>query len=157
MKFDEYGYLMPYDIIPADLVVFKQVFVNGFPNSITRTVIFYEYEQYLLRIQQIINGPFYQWVDGSFTSQKLNSHDIDIVTFVDAPIFDANENLLKNCRLNQYVDAYFVRTFPKEPPKRFFTNQIIYGGIIYSSVVVTKNQKELFNFNFKKHEFDRKL
>jgi hypothetical protein len=120
MKFDEYGYLMPYEIIPAELVTFKQVFVNGFPNSVSRTDIFDEYEHYLLRIQQIINGPFYQWVDGSFTSQKLNPRDIDVVTFVDATIFDANENLLKGCKLHQYVDAYFVRTFPKEHPKRFF-------------------------------------
>ncbi|NBB19018.1 hypothetical protein GVN20_06585 [Runella sp. CRIBMP] len=85
MKFDEYGYLIPYEVISAELVTFKQVFVNGFPNSVSRTSIFDEYEQYILRIQQIINGPFYQWVDGSFTSKKLNPRDIDVVTFVDAP------------------------------------------------------------------------
>lgn len=120
MIFDRYGHLTPYDVIKTDFVTLEEVFVKGFSNSSTRARIFGEYLIYLNQLKQIINGEFYQWIDGSFTTQKLNPRDIDIVTFLDATLFDAKESLLKDCKINDYVDGYFIRTFPEDHQKRFF-------------------------------------
>ncbi|WP_298348094.1 DUF6932 family protein [Runella sp.] len=120
MTFDQYGYLTPYEVIETDIETFEEVFVKGFPSSSTRSAIFREYLTYLDQLRQIIDGAFYQWIDGSFTTQKPNPRDIDVVTFVDASFFDANEQLLRDWNRQSYVDAYFVRIFPKEHRQRIF-------------------------------------
>ena len=88
MTFDQYGYLMPYEVIPTDLETFKQVFVHGFPNSNTRPKIFREYVAYLDRLRQIIDGEFYQWIDGSFVANVLNPDDIDFITWVEIKTYE---------------------------------------------------------------------
>lgn len=122
MTFDQNGHLFPYEVIETTLEVFEDVFVKSFPTSSTRSVIFAEYLTYLNRLQQIIGKEFYQWIDGSFTTQKLNPRDIDIVTFIEASLFDANEPLLRDL--------------------------IIYAGCIYLVEAVKRNQKELFIYNY---------
>lgn len=120
MTFDEYGYLTPYEVIETDIETFEEVFVKRFPSSSTRSAIFGEYLTYLGQLRQIIGGEFYQWIDGSFTTQKLNPRDIDVVTFINASFFDANERELRDWDRQSYVDAYFVRVFPKEHRQRIF-------------------------------------
>jgi hypothetical protein len=51
MTFDQYGYLMPYEVIPTDLETFVQVFVQGFGESHTRTPIFEAHFDYLNQLQ----------------------------------------------------------------------------------------------------------
>lgn len=120
IAFDEFGYLMPYEVIETDFKTFEEVFVKGFPNSATRSMIFEKYMTYLDQLKQIAGGGFYQWIDGSFTTQKPNPRDIDVVTFIDASFFDANERLLRDWEKGGLVDAYFVRIFPKEHRQRVF-------------------------------------
>lgn len=120
MTFDQNGHLFPYEVIETTLETFEDVFVKSFPTSSTRSVIFTEYLTYLNRLQKITGNEFYQWIDGSFTTQKLNPRDIDVVTFIEASLFDANEPLLRDWNKQSLIDAYFVRVFPKEHKQRIF-------------------------------------
>ncbi len=119
MEFDAQGNLKPYDIIYTDWPTFKAMFVDAFPRSSTRQVIFENFSVYMEKLVAIIGTGFHQWIDGSFVTRKLNPSDIDFVTFVDAKTFSQNEhllNLLKEYSREQSlrIDGYFVKDYPKE-------------------------------------------
>lgn len=125
MTFDQYGYLTPYEVIETDIVTFEEVFVKGFPSSSTRSTIFGEYSAYLDQLRQIIGGEFYQWIDGSFITQKTNPNDIDLVTFLNFEQIQQSErelNTLRKLRYEgkRYLDNYFVPTYPNEHPNFTF-------------------------------------
>ncbi|TAF94263.1 MAG: hypothetical protein EAZ46_10770 [Runella sp.] len=87
------------------MLTFEKTFVTDFDQSTTRRPM-----------RQIVGGGFYQWIDGSFVTQKLNPKDVDFVTFIDAQIFEQNEKNLEKMRGVQYVnrpllDSYFVATY----------------------------------------------
>lgn len=123
MTFDQYGYLTPYTVVETDLQTFEQVFVNDFETSDTRRPIFEAYLDYLDQLRQIVDTGFYQWLDGSFITQKLNPKDIDLITFVDWQIYEKYEtqlNELRKLRLrkNKIIDGYFVKVYDKTHPQR---------------------------------------
>uniref|UniRef100_UPI00313E80AD DUF6932 family protein n=1 Tax=Dyadobacter sp. OTU695 TaxID=3043860 RepID=UPI00313E80AD len=81
------------------------------------------------RLVPIISTGFHQWIDGSFVTRKLNPRDIDVVTFVDASIYYANEpdvdilrNILRAYRRDHKtaVDEYFVKRYPETDEKYVF-------------------------------------
>ncbi len=82
MEFDELGFLSPYKLIETDLETFESVFVSNFKNSDTRKKVFQNYLSYIHDFKNQISNNFYQWIDGSFVTSKLNPNDIDIVTFL---------------------------------------------------------------------------
>lgn len=123
MEFDINGNLEPYEIIYTDWATFKAKFVDAFPRSSTRQVIFDNFSVYMEKLSAIIGTDFHQWIDGSFVTRKLNPDDIDFVTFVNAKIFSHNEqklNLLREYSRGQSlrIDGYFVKNYPKDH-KRF--------------------------------------
>lgn len=128
MEFDENGYLKPYGPISADLATLEDVFVRAFPNSTTRQPIFEQYQEYIQRLRELAPDGFIQWIDGSFVTRKLNPDDIDVVTFIDANVYDQHERQieeLKRAYRTQrpvLVDAYFVRVYP-EGHRRYFDYQ----------------------------------
>lgn len=121
MQFDQYGHLTPYEIIETDLETFEKIFVSEVKNSQTRLALFEEYREFLAELQQIIGTNFYQWIDGSFTTQKRNPNDIDLVTFLDGQRLTEFAVQLSPLQKRKFqgrgkIDAYFVATYPKGHP-----------------------------------------
>ncbi|MBB3836707.1 hypothetical protein FHS57_000689 [Runella defluvii] len=116
MDFDNYGHLVPYDIIDTDLAAFERIFVTDFTHSSTRSGIFEAYLNYLSDLKQIIGGGFYQWIDGSFTTLKRNPNDIDLVTFIEAQTLQKHASEIgklhsTNLYRGRKIDAYTVVTY----------------------------------------------
>jgi len=96
ITFDKNGYLTPYDIVSSDLETLEEYFVKAFPGSETREPLFQNYVQYVNDLKNHITPQFTQWIDGSFITRKLNPKDIDLVTFIDARVFQEKEQLLED-------------------------------------------------------------
>jgi hypothetical protein len=59
---------------------------------------------------------FYQWIDGSFITNKRDPRDIDFITFLDFEIYRKNEkeiSKLLNLRYDKAnaTDGYFIEVF----------------------------------------------
>lgn len=124
LVFDEKGNLHPYSIINLDLETFQKVFVTQHEHSVTRKRLFENYQVYTNDLIKIISRPFFQWIDGSFVTKKLNPGDIDVVTFVDYQVFKERRLLFmdrQNLKATQGIDSYFVRLFPVGHPDHFIT------------------------------------
>lgn len=80
--FDENGNLPPGDLIKPTIHEFEERFVTRADAESTRKYIFDRYNKYcdVLRSLDIAS---IQWVDGSYTTQKPNPRDIDIVIHFD--------------------------------------------------------------------------
>lgn len=101
-------------------------FVAAFPHSTTRPTILLGYKAHLSELQSLVPG-FEQLIDGSFTSNKADPGDIDLVVFVDgdqidrlssdqqAKFLDLVSNKLTKSRY--LCDAYFCPTYPATHPK----------------------------------------
>ncbi|WP_266362937.1 DUF6932 family protein [Tellurirhabdus rosea] len=118
MQFDEYGHLLPYEPILADLETFEQEFVAAFPASASRRELFLHYCAYVQELKQWLPGGFTQWIDGSFVTRKLNPKDIDVVTFVPYNQYTQHEPIINELRQQRIsrkkqIDGYFVKTFPE--------------------------------------------
>jgi hypothetical protein len=97
--------------------VFEEILVESFPIHSTRYSIFEGYKRYLTRLKAVIHSDFYQWIDGSFVTDKLNPNDIDIVTFINHDVFLRKEQALSGLiapesKLLYKVDAALVPVFP---------------------------------------------
>ena len=131
-KFDENGNLScnPQFIRPS-LKEFKERFIEDyiFQNSKTRSVIFDGYKTYCERIL-IFNVAKKQWVDGSYTTKKINPNDIDLVTLYDGikinnhpEIHDELLDLLNTDKNKEEYKchAYKIIIWPKEIPDQYFS------------------------------------
>jgi hypothetical protein len=119
MEFDELGYLSPYKVIETNLETFERIFVSNFENSDTRKKLFQNYVSYINDFKNQISDNFYQWIDGSFVTSKLNPNDIDIVTFLNADIYQDKISQLADfqgikLKTEQKLDCYFVKEYPVE-------------------------------------------
>ena len=80
--FNQKGYLPP-GLHEATLEEFKARFVDRVPESATRNDIYAGYMDYskdLSKLDILIK----QWLDGSFTTKKVNPNDLDLFSQVDA-------------------------------------------------------------------------
>lgn len=115
IQFDNKGFITPYDVVDTDLNEFEQTFVF----NEHRAKIFQEYQLFLQSIQNLGISTFYQWINGSFTSMKMNPNDIDVVTFVPFQDFEKHEIFFDKLYLNRYstkIDCYFVKVYPQNHP-----------------------------------------
>ena len=117
MEFDLIGHLTPSTVIPTTFETFETLLVQSFSKDSTRHSILEGYKKYLIKLKSILNVGFYQWVDGSFVTEKINPNDIDIVTFVDYKVFFSKETALMGLtspesKLIYKVDAAFVPVYP---------------------------------------------
>jgi hypothetical protein len=120
MLFDENGYLTPYNVIKTDIETFKQVFVF----NERREEIFENYLALLEIFKGFSNDSFYQWLDGSFASQKNNPNDLDIVNFIDWKIYRKFENRireLENTFRKKRLDSYTIPIYPNNDFKQYIT------------------------------------
>ncbi len=119
LQFDSNGNLHPPQIIEIDFESFRTTFVDAVEGSRTRNLIFEQYLDYTNALQELLNVPFYQWIDGSFVTKKLNPIDIDLVTFVDFEGYRAKEREIdkiraKRIKRDNLVDGYFIAVYPQD-------------------------------------------
>lgn len=86
MNFDEFGNLLPGEH-NLTLEQFKNNFVEDvyFEKSTTRTVIHNNFSELINELinLDLLDGLTKIWIDGSFSTQKLNPNDIDLILFYD--------------------------------------------------------------------------
>lgn len=116
-NFDQDGYPCPPLLESLTLAELECRHVLEHPNSTTRTSIFTGYLEYLQDFQLAIGVGFKQWVNGSFTTPKLDPDDVDIINFIP-------HNIIKNTtqfivfqtnggsRDKYHVDAYLIPIYP---------------------------------------------
>ncbi|MBC8154715.1 MAG: hypothetical protein H7Z72_17595 [Bacteroidetes bacterium] len=121
MIFDEHGYLIPYTLLVTDLETISLVFVDEMLESTTRRKIFATFIKYITELQIALDCPLEIWVDGSFTTTKLNPDDIDFVIFVDRQVAATHQQLIRQFRQRRYqtkslMDGYFVEVVSETHP-----------------------------------------
>ncbi len=82
LTFDENGHLTPHRIIQTTWEEFVITFTEHLENQAHRKMLLRKHEAFLEEIRQAFKVPFYQWVNGSFITQKEYPGDIDMVTFL---------------------------------------------------------------------------
>ncbi|MFA9370116.1 MAG: hypothetical protein ACERIH_00190 [Labilibaculum antarcticum] len=139
--FDEHGNPQPEGIRPIPFKDFKTAFVDDFETSETRPRIFDGYESYVYDFKTNISPSFQHWMNGSYTTNKENPNDIDLVNIVP---FSDDLNLKGTALMafitkgtskeNYMVDGYLVPVYPDDDPRAEFTkNQLAYWEDFFGS------------------------
>lgn len=160
LQFDIRGNLLPYEITELSTEDFQNSFILPFQDDSTRNELFKKYLFYLNDLKELITHNFFQWIDGSFISQKKNPKDIDLVTIVDYRDYEKNISTLSqkfisfNARKGYGIDAYIVCNYPENHPKRFFTqSDLLYWMNLFEKTKVNKAKQQFkkgfvqINFN----------
>lgn len=126
IRFDNNGNLTPYEVIETDLQTFQNSFVGNMDNSDHRQKLFDDYMKYTTDLIKIVSNSFYQWINGSYVTQKHTPKDIDMVSFIDFSQVKGNEEKLKNflyplSKEIYNVDAYIVKTYPDNDKNQVFS------------------------------------
>ena len=117
MDFDTNGRL-PAGLHNYDIKDFVSQFVDGFPTSISRRLIFESMVEFFKEI--VSTGiPYEFWVDGSYATTKINPNDADIVVFLQYPQYITLSPQFTNLRAKYkgYLDIYFQLAASKENQK----------------------------------------
>mgnify|MGYP000156021300 CR=1 FL=1 len=83
-------------------------FLNSFPDSITRKPLIKGLSAYIARLSKI-GLPLELWIDGSFTTNKKDPNDIDLVFFAPAVLINALPPKSQNL-LSVLTDRATIRT-----------------------------------------------
>ena len=99
----------------------RTTFVDPYPEGSRRRQLFDNYLAYNRSLSDLI-GTFYQWVDGSFVTQKIAPKDVDVATFIDYQVVDQFSTEL--LRFGKHtatpfrgIDAYLLPVYPPLHPK----------------------------------------
>ncbi len=99
---------------------------------------------------------FYQWIDGSFISTKINPKDIDIVTILNFEDYEKNKADLSqkfishNARKQYEVDANIVSEYPENHKKHFFTqSDLLYWMNLFEKTKVNRRKQQFKKDLFK--------
>jgi hypothetical protein len=121
---DERGQLPP-GRHEADAGEVHAALVEPFPTSRTRSAIFAYWQTHLDAVTDLVPVA-YQWLAGSFCTDKPDPADADIVTVVDGEAFEAlprhRQMVLRALMAGHYTesfwrcDAYPVALYPPEHP-----------------------------------------
>lgn len=124
--FDENGNL-PSGIINSSLQNFEDNFITNFNDSSTRPEIFKGYLRYCDKLLPL-NIATKQWINGSFTTKKVNPNDIDFVTHIDALKVDENPEIQNKIseicnpfetKKEFLCDVYFIPLYPQKMPELY--------------------------------------
>lgn len=119
IEFDNYGNLLPYDIVSTNLIIFERCFVNEMRNKEHRKQIFINYTEYVTQLNSLITNNYYQWINGSFVTKAFKPNDIDFVSFIDYKIAEKYKTELNFfmypfSKTIYNVDAYIVKVYPQD-------------------------------------------
>lgn len=132
VTFDKFGNPQPGELINFPYTDFKVTFVDNFASSTTRQLIIEGYERFLADFKSEIISKFNNWVNGSFTTTKVDPNDIDLVNLVNhTEELNAKSHLLLKfltqggSKEAYMVDSYFVPVYPASDPRYVITEQWI--------------------------------
>lgn len=122
IKYTDRGYIDPPERQELSLEEFREHFVEAFPKSETREKLYNGYLRYTKDFREEITTAIIQWIGGSFSSNKLNPRDIDVVTIIPSETFEEKSELIerkfrKSAKSVYGVDAYIVSSYPEEHEK----------------------------------------
>ena len=126
IQFDQSGHLTPYEIIEIDLKTFQNYFVNNMENSEHRNILFQDYINYTKELNKIVTNKYFQWINGSFVTQKNKPADIDLVSFIDYRIIEKHQKELIDfiyplSKKNFNVDGYIVKLYTDNSKNSIFS------------------------------------
>jgi hypothetical protein len=112
LKFDNQGYIIPPDVVEIDLLTFQEHFVF----NDTRKELFESYLIFNEQLQNLFTADYFQWVNGSFTTQKMKPNDIDVVSFIPHTVFEKSAKAFEEIYRNKHqgkIDCFFVPSYPE--------------------------------------------
>jgi hypothetical protein len=132
MHFDIRGLLQPdvrHRVSPEQ---FKQQFVESFPNSSTRSTVYGEYLRFTNEFNEVVTPNVSHWIGGSFTTEKLNPRDIDVVILLNELVYKkAEEVIVKRFKKQSgeygLVDSYYLPV----PVEGRNTNTLYQSDFVY--------------------------
>ncbi|WP_062235920.1 DUF6932 family protein [Aureimonas sp. N4] len=123
--FNAHGYLEP-GFHDMDSEEMSDAFVNQFPNSTSRAPIFSGFKAHSEALTKIVSA-YQQFINGSFTTNKNDPGDVDLVVFADMTLVDnlspADQEMLtalvagKSTKDKFMCDAYFCVQLPEDHPQ----------------------------------------
>lgn len=122
MNFDENGNPTPYGLFPMSKMDFEQDF-SSYPDASHRKNLIRQYNLYLVRVSSLNSSIWKQLIGGSFTTQKVHPHDIDLVNIVSEIAFqnvsDDMETHGKTTNSKNVfgIDAYFMPLLSPADPR----------------------------------------
>lgn len=127
--FDVEGNVYPRQVIDITAQTIKERFVEAFPESKTRSNIFSGYLRYVGDFSRDVGPAWGQWVNGSFTTTKVNPNDIDLVNLVGAgEVNRAGAKFRKfltehGSKETYLVDGYFIPCYPEGDERSAITRK----------------------------------
>jgi hypothetical protein len=122
ITFDEHGNSKPYGLVSLSISECKSIFVDDFPTSSTRASNWSGYIRFTKELKKIAIRSVTQWLDGSFTTNKLNPGDIDLVSIISHLDFQPKIKEFDMNRSDGYpksifnIDGYVIIDFPTTHP-----------------------------------------
>ncbi len=103
------GGLLPPGRHPATVDEVRAALVDAFEGSATRAAIFGYWIELRAAMAELV-PVVSQWLDGSFTTDKLDPADLDLVTLIDGPTYD---ELARHRRLlvTSLIDGTYTEQF----------------------------------------------
>ena len=107
--------------------VFRQQFVDAFGGSSTRARLFTRWQRHREALSSVVPIQA-QWIDGSYVTDRLDPGDVDVVSLIDGPTFDALAPALQlmvsqlvsgsGTRAVWGIDSYLLPVYPGGHPLR---------------------------------------
>ena len=114
ITFDEKGHIYPYGVIEMTMAEFEQEFVENMEDRTHRKHLFSNYLRFMEDFRAALGIPFFQWVNGSFTTTKMLPGDIDVVSFIEYDQFARKLAILDKFhsigKSSYSTDAHFAAT-----------------------------------------------
>ena len=104
--FNENGVLPP-GFFEYKLEEIEKIFVNDFTESQTREKIFNGFKIWIKELLKVVI-PEEIWLDGSFTTSKVNPNDIDIIVFNNYQDANKDFNILQKLGHENFCDTYYA-------------------------------------------------
>ena len=119
LQFDDFGYLLPYEVIPLDLAAFERTFVL----DAEREKLFRSLMDLVLDLKNLGAGSFYIWADGSFVTKKRVPRDIDLVVFISHIQMEkiSKHRTALEIHFQDDLDIFFENDFPEDHPNHYLT------------------------------------
>lgn len=159
-QFDKYGYLSPYEGQWTTVEELRHYFVEQFPTSEKRLLLFNNYLRFIYRFQDDVFPYFEQWINGSFVSKKENPKDIDLVTFLDYRVYQSKGEKIMDrfwsfSLEDEFLDSYIVKVYPEDHALHWkYKESCAYWNRLYTQVNpnydFSKRRKGFLKLNFEK-------
>jgi hypothetical protein len=110
LKFDDYGYLTPYEPIPSTL---EEIEIH-LTYNIRRQTLFSALSKFIDDLKKLDVGAITMWINGSFTTTKKYPKDIDLVVFLAFDKIKSNKKDLQSLVKINYplIEVFYEPIYP---------------------------------------------